>query len=44
MSVKIIAAILKTCFEMAVGICEEGEKEFREKIFNSSMMNAALKL
>jgi hypothetical protein len=38
-----VAAVLKQCFEVFVGF-EAEEPEFKEKIFNISIMNAALKL
>jgi predicted phage tail protein len=42
-AVKFVASLLKQCFEVATGAPSE-DSEFREKMFNSSMMNAAMKL
>jgi hypothetical protein len=38
-----VAAVLKQCFDVIVGV-ETEDPEFREKLFNVSIMNAALKL
>lgn len=44
-AVKMVSSLVKQCFEVAIGTqCDEGDKDFRDKIFNSSLMNAALKL
>lgn len=42
-AVKFVTAVLKQCFEVAIGL-EQSDKSFREKLFNSNLMNAALKL
>ncbi|MFO0116918.1 MAG: hypothetical protein ACK521_04660 [bacterium] len=42
-AIRLVASVLKLCFEVSIGL-EHPDKEFREKLFNSSLMNAALKL
>lgn len=44
-AVKLVTAVLKQCFEVRIGI-EEGhsDKQFKELLFNQSLMHAALKL
>lgn len=46
LAVKMISSILKQCFEVAIGLDESmaEEKDFREKLFDISILNAALKL
>lgn len=45
-AVKVIVSILKHCFEVATGGVQDidSEKAFMEKLFNPSLMYAALKL
>ena len=42
-AVKMTSSILKHCFEVATGVAGEF-KEFKEKLFNINVLNAALKL